>query len=86
MKELGLNSLDELKYQINKNNLNYEEFINKLIIELKWNQIIFSLFANKVQIDKDKIDKKIKLIINENKEEEFLIFEIFLIAEKIKRN
>ena len=81
---LGLNSLDELKYQINKNNLNYEEFVNKIVIELKWNQIIYSLFSNKIQIDKDKIDKKIRLIINENKEEEFLISEIFLIGENKK--
>ena len=81
---LGLNSFDELKYLINKNNLNYEEFENKIVIELKWNQIIYSLFSNKIQIDKDKIDKKIRLIINENKEEEFLISEIFLIGENKK--
>ena len=81
---LGLNSFNELKYLINKNNLNYEEFVNKIVIELKWNQIIYSLFSNKIQIDKDKIDKKIRLIINENKEEEFLISEIFLIAENKK--
>ena len=81
---LGLNSFDELKYLINKNNLNYEEFVNKLVIELKWNQIIYSLFSNKIQIDKDKIDKKIRLIINENKEEEFLISEIFLTGKNKK--
>ena len=83
-KKLGLNSFNELKYLINKNNLNYEEFVNKLVIELKWNQIIYSLFSNKIQIDKDKIDKKIRLIINENKEEEFLISEIFLIGKNKK--
>ena len=81
---LGLNSFDELKYLINKNNLNYEEFVNKIVIELKWNQIIYSLFSNKIQIDKDKIDKKIRLIINENEEEEFLISEIFLIGKNKK--
>jgi len=83
-KKLGLNSFDELKYLINKNNLNYKEFVNKIVIELKWNKIIYSLFSNKIQIDKDKIDKKIRLIINENKEEEFLISEIFLIDENKK--
>ena len=83
--KLGLNSFDELKYLINKNNLNYEEFVNKIVIELKWNQIIYSLFSNKIQIDKDKIDKKIRLIINEKKEEEFLISEIFLIDENKKK-
>ena len=81
---LGLNSFDELKYLINKNNLNYEEFVNKILIELKWNQIIYTLFSNKIQIDKDKIDKKIRLILNENEEEEFLISEIFLIGKNKK--
>ena len=81
---LGLNNFDELKYLINKNNLNYEEFENKIVIELKWNQIIYSLFSNKIQIDKDKIDKKIRLILNENEEEEFLISEIFLIGKNKK--
>jgi peptidyl-prolyl cis-trans isomerase SurA len=83
-KRLGLNSLDELKYLINKNNLNYEEFVNKIVIELKWNQIIYTLFSNKIQIDKDKIDKKIRLILNENEEEEFLISEIFLTSKNKK--
>ena len=83
-KKLGLNSLDELKYLINKYNLNYEEFVNKIVIELKWNQIIYSLFSNKIQIDKDKIDKKISLILNENEEKEFLISEIFLIGKNKK--
>ena len=83
-KRLGLNSLDELKYLINKYNLNYEEFVNKITIELKWNQIIYSLFSNKIQIDKDKIDKKISLILNENEEKEFLISEIFLIGKNKK--
>ena len=83
-KKLGLNSLDELKYLINKYNLNYEEFVNKITIELKWNQIIYSLFSNKIQIDKDKIDKKISLILNENEEKEFLISEIFLIGKNKK--
>ena len=82
---LGLNSFNELKYLINKNNLNYEEFVNKIVIELKWNQIIYSLFSNKIQIDKDKIDKKISLILNENEEKEFLISEIFLIDGNKKK-
>ena len=81
---LGLKSFDELKYLINKNNLNYEEFVNKILKELKWNQIIYSLFSNKIQIDKDKIDKKIRLMLNENEEEEFLISEIFLIGKNKK--
>ena len=75
---LNLNNLDEFKYLLNKNNLNYEEFLDKLIIELKWNEIIYSLFANKIQINKEQIDQKINLLIKKKQETEFLISEIFV--------
>ena len=80
-KRKGLNNIGELKNQLKINNISYELFVNKVVIELQWNQIIYSLFSNKVQIDKDKIDKKIKQTLNEDKVEEFLISEIFLIDE-----
>ena len=83
-RRLNLNDRDQFKYLLNKNNLSYEEFLDKLKIELKWNQIIYSLFANKIQINKDQIDKKIKLLVKANKEEEFLISEIFLIGKNKK--
>ena len=83
-RRLNLNDRDQFKYLLNKNNLSYEEFLDKLKIELKWNQIIYSLFSNKIQINKDQIDKKIKLLIKANKEEEFLISEIFLISKNKK--
>ena len=77
-RRLNLNDLDEFKYLLNKNNLNFEEFLEKLKIELKWNEIIYSLFANKIQINKEQIDQKINLLIKKKQEKEFLISEIFV--------
>ena len=80
-KNLGLNNINQFKNLLDVNNFNYDDFLNKIEIELKWNEIIYGLYSNKIQIDKKKIDKKIELIIKNNKEEEFLISEIFILAK-----
>ena len=45
----------------------FDEFKEKIILELKWNQLIYQFYKNQIVIDKKKIDKKLKTLIAEKK-------------------
>ena len=63
----------------------YDEFLEKVKLELKWNQLVYQFYKNQIVIDKEKIDKKLKKLISEQKKKrEYLIYEIFLDSTKIK--
>ena len=55
----GLNSIESFKNFSNDNNLNFKNIIEKITIELIWNDIIFQKFSSKINIDKEKIKKEI---------------------------
>ena len=63
---IGLNSLDEFKKYLNKNDVDFENVKNKLEIEALWNELILIKFSSKVKINKEKIKSKI------NKNNKFL--------------
>ncbi len=63
---IGINSESELTDFLNKKNLKFNEFKEKLIIEYLWNEIIFLKFRSKIKINKDKL--KEDLIEFNNKE------------------
>ena len=56
---LELNSLEEFYSYLKKNNLDIDNFIEKITIETFWNQLIVAKYNNQVTIDKNKILKKL---------------------------
>ena len=58
--------------------LDFSILENNMKIELLWNSLVFYLYRNKISIDQNEIDKKLKL--NQNKKEfnEYLISEIIV--------
>ena len=62
-----------------------DEFKKKILLELKWNQLVYQFYKNQIIIDKEKIDKKLKtLIAGQKKNVEYLIYEIFIENSAIK--
>ena len=57
---LDMKNLDEFKNYLNKYNIDFKNFEQKIIIEALWNDLIFSKYASKVKIDIDKIRKEIQ--------------------------
>ena len=55
----GLNSIDSFENYLNDNSLNIKNIIEKITIELIWNDIIFQKFSSKINIDKEKIKEEI---------------------------
>ena len=76
--KLGLKNYDDLESILISENYNFDDFKNKILLELRWNQIIYQYFNKQIKIDKDKIDKKLKELIAKEKTEVFLIYEIFI--------
>jgi hypothetical protein len=62
-----------------------DEFKKKILLELKWNQMVYNFYKNQIVIDKNKIDEKLKILIAEQKKDvEYLVYEIFIENSAIK--
>ena len=68
LNQLIKTSYNNLKFQnkndfvnyLNENQVDFEVFKNKIIIEALWNEIIYTKFFNQIEIDEEKLKKKIK--------------------------
>ena len=58
--KLDMKSLDELKAHLKNYNIDFNNFKEKIIIEALWNDLVFSKYSSKVQIDLNKIRKDIQ--------------------------
>lgn len=56
----GFQNKSEFKIFLKSQNLQYEIYKEKLMIEKLWNTLIYDKFKNKVKIDEEKIRKRIK--------------------------
>ena len=62
-----------------------DEFKKKVLLELKWNQMVYHFYKNQIVIDKKKIDEKLKILIAEQKKDVgYLVYEIFIENSAIK--
>ena len=83
--KLNIKSEEEFKIHLKKYNLNLDDVLKKLAIETNWNALIFQKYNNQINIDKDKIKKKLKLeFSNAKKEKLFLLSEIVFTAKNKK--
>ena len=74
--KLNFESEEQFEKELyNKKTYNLEEVLEKIKIELLWNELIFSKYRNQVKIDREAISKKIKKIKNK-KQKEFFLSEI----------
>ncbi len=96
----GVNNEKELKKIINKNNIEYEEIIEKIKYESLWNELIYKKYISYVKVDKENLKKKLQLKMSKDKKYEYNLSEILfevasnerlknkyeLILEYIKKN
>lgn len=65
-KQLNFKNISDLKKALNERNISFEDYKDKLIINILWNQIIYSKYNQKIVINENELKKKIKLQ-NDNK-------------------
>jgi len=81
-KKLGLKSEPEFVKYLSNYDLTIDDIKKKIEIEIVWKKQIYEKYNNKVEIDLEKLKKKINEAESKlNKQEEFLLSEIVLSAE-----
>ena len=71
--KFNLNSIEDLKNLLEKNNLRLNEIQKKITIQILWNNLIFKKFSKNIKIDKKLIKEEIS---KKETQDEFLISEI----------
>ena len=56
---LGFLNIEEFNNHLKKNKLNLNEIFRKIEIEIKWNQLIFEKYNNKIIINKESLKEKL---------------------------
>ena len=57
---LGFEDLENFKKELNNKKISYENFEQKLKIDILWNQLIYTLYYNKVSINENELKKQIE--------------------------
>ena len=70
--------LETLKNICASNEVDFAIIENQVKTELYWNSLIFELYKNRLSINLDHIEERLKLIHNKKKVEEYLISEILI--------
>ena len=74
-KTLALSNRD-LKISLKKIGLSYEHLKKKIILELKWNGLIFDIYKNNLAISENEIREELKNLQSKANYREFLLSEI----------
>jgi len=83
--KLGLKNEIEFKNYLSKYSLTIDDIKKKFEIEATWNSLIFQKYKDQVEIDIEKLKKKLNEEKSKlNKREEFLLSEIFFNAQNKK--
>ena len=83
--KLGLKNEIEFKNYLSKYSLTIEDIKKKFEIEATWNSLIFQKYKDQVEIDTEKLKKKLNEEKSKlSKKEEFLLSEIFFNAQNKK--
>ena len=72
----NIDTLEDFRIYLKKNNLDFNNVNEKLTIELIWNDLIYQKFNKKISIDKEKIKKELLQNSKKERQREFLLSEI----------
>ena len=79
--------LKTLKYIFTVNKINFSILEDQIKTDLLWNSLVFAIYKNRISIDANEIEEKLKSIKNKKKINKYLISEIVISAvEKDKVN
>tara|TARA_Y100000590_G_scaffold467950_1_gene648723 strand:- start:1747 stop:2676 length:930 start_codon:yes stop_codon:yes gene_type:complete len=68
-KKMGIENKEDFKKYLLQYNLDYNDIKEKFTIEAAWNDLIYKKFSSRIEINEEKIKKKINKIISESKEQ-----------------
>ena len=81
----NIDTLEDFRIYLKKNNLDFNNVNEKLTVELIWNDLIYQKFNKKISIDREKIKKELLQNSKKERQREFLLSEI-VFTENDKMN
>ena len=72
----NIDTLQDFRIYLKKNNLDFNNVSERLTIELIWNDLIYQKFNKKISIDREKIKKELLQNSKKERQREFLLSEI----------
>ena len=75
-KKIGITNLEKFKEYLEINKVNYNDVINKISIEVLWNDLIYSKYNEKININEEKLRNQL-IKVNKKKIKNFDLSEIF---------
>ena len=76
-RRLEIDDLEEFKYYLKKNNIDFKDFLDKIYIEYLWNLLIYKKYNNQVKIDEESIKKNLLIELeNQNQKQSYFLYEI----------
>ena len=61
LNNISSNNINNLKKRFSNNNVDFDLFIDDLDIDLKWQKYIYKVYSKKIEIDKQNINKELKI-------------------------
>mgnify|MGYP001350413880 CR=1 FL=1 len=83
MNSISSNDIAGFKNKLEINNLDYQLFLKEVEIQLKWQELIYKIYSNKIEIDESSIDNQLEdLVKNKSGIKEFKISEIEILLNE----
>lgn len=83
LNSISSNNIENFKSLFEKNNLDFDAYVDEIDTEFRWNKLIFNKFAKKIEIKPDDIDREVKKIMKQkNKSVKFNLSEIEFLANE----
>ena len=81
--QVSSGNIQDLKNKFEQNNISFELFKNEIKTEIAWQQLIFNIYTNKVEVDQKDIEIDLQKIIKKEKSlEEYRLSEIEIENDK----
>lgn len=85
LRSVSSNNIDKLKEEFEKNDLDFQLFLEEVETKLKWQKLIYTIYTKKIEIDENVIDLELNNSIkNKSKIDEFKISEIEILEKDNK--
>ncbi len=83
LNSISSNNIQNLIENFNKNNLDFDLFKKEVETQLKWQELIYNIYKNKISIDENIINDELKNLMRKNTNfKEFKISEIEIFASE----
>jgi len=80
-RNLNIKNINDFEEYLERNSISLDYVQKKIEIELLWNQLIYDRYIGQINIDRNELKKKVKKLIDTNKQKKYSLSEILFNKE-----